>query len=161
MTNMCISAANYIVERTNSYNETRDFKDQVSLTCKRLQKLLYFSDVEYMCRNGGKSMFNDNYYAWPSGPVIPSVYTEFMRFQDGVMKPIIPTNNSELTQDMKNAIDETLDKTWIMDTSELVELSHIKNGPWSRFYNPDDEKHIQMIPKNSIYNYYKDIKIFT
>ena len=72
MTNMCISAANYIVERTNSYNETRDFKDQVSLTCKRLQKLLYFSDVEYMCRNGGKSMFNDNYYAWPSGPVIPS-----------------------------------------------------------------------------------------
>lgn len=68
-----------------------------------------------------------------------------MRFKDGVMKPITPINNLELTQAMKNAVDEILDKTWMMDTSELVLLSREENGPWSRFYNPDDEKHEEAI----------------
>lgn len=159
MTNMCISAANHIVERTNSYNETRDFKDQVSLTCKRLQKLLYFSDVEYMCRNGGKSMFKDDFFAWPSGPVIPSVYSQFMIYQNGEMKTIAQSKPEELTLQMKMAIDSILDKTWSLDTLFLIKTSHVANGPWCNFYDSSDPDHLQVIPKSAIYDYYSKNKL--
>lgn len=158
--NCTIAVANYIIEKTNSYNESRNFKDQVTLTCKRIQKLLYFIEIEYMKRNNGNPLFESNFYAWPSGPVIPSVYTEYMRFKDGVMKPIIPTNNQELTQAMTNAIDEILEKTWMMDTSELVLLSREKRGPWERFYNPDDEKHEEVINKEFMYEFYRYSDLF-
>lgn len=160
MTNMCISAANYIIERTNSYNETRDFKEQVSLTCKRLQKLLYFSDIEYMSRNGGKSMFEDDFFAWPSGPVIPSVYTRFMIYQNGEMKPIIQNKPKELTLQMKLAIDCVLDRTWLLDTLFLIKTSHIVGGPWYNSYDPNDEDHLQIIPKSAIFDYYSKNKLY-
>ena len=86
MTVMCIAAANYLIEKTNEYNKDRDFRNRIRMSGKRLQKLLYFSDIEHMKRYN-ISMLRDEFFAWPSGPVIPSVYMRFIQYQSGEMRP--------------------------------------------------------------------------
>lgn len=159
MTKMCIAAANYIIRRTNDYNKDREYCKQISMTCKRLQKLLYFSEIEYMKRNNGKPMFEDDFHAWPSGPVIPSVYRKFMQFQYGNMIPL-ESNNSNLTKEMTDAMDIVLELTYNFDTVDLVDFSHVDGGPWARSYNADDPEHEQIISKEDIRDFYKKRNIF-
>lgn len=159
LTAMCIEAANYIIKRTNDYNEDNP-TTVIFMTCKRLQKLLYFSEVEFMKRNDGKSMFSDEFHAWPSGPVIPFVYHKFMKYQYGKMETIDEPGHSILTQAMKDALEFVLRKTWDLDVLDLIEISHIPDGPWRRFYNDADPKHEQIIPKREIFAFYKTREIF-
>ena len=154
LSEMCIAAANYIIERTNAHNIASS-DSIVLMTCKRLQKLLYFGDIEYMKRNEGRSMFTDEYRAWPSGPVIPSVYHKYMKYQSGQMYPAKEPGHSQLTQSMQDALEYTLNETWEIDTQDLVDISHIEGGPWRRFYNDNDPKHEQIIPKEEIYLFYR------
>ena len=154
MTTMCVSAANYIIELTNVYNEGKSYSTQISMTCKRLQKLLYFSDIKYMKDNNGNSMFKDSFYAWPSGPVIPSVYDKFIQYQDGKMEPL-DGNHSPLTTQMKEAIDFVFKNTIDIDTLDLVQISHVQDGPWHCAYDPNDEKHEQVIQKSSMFTFYQ------
>lgn len=160
MTIMCVSAANYIIEKTNEYNKSQGYDNRISITGKRLQKLLYFSDVEFMKRNGGASMFKDEFYAWPSGPVIPSVYYEFSQYQNGEMCPSKDSQHSPLSRAMMDAIDYVLNRTHEMDTVDLIEYSHVEGGPWRRFYTDTDPNHEQVIPKKEIYSFYKEYKLF-
>ena len=159
VTKMCVAAANYIIRKTNEFNETQEYTNRISMTCKRLQKLLYFSDIEFMRKHSGTSMFRDEFYAWPSGPVIPSVYYKFMKYQNGYMNPL-GGEHEDLTTDMENAIDSILAQTNKMDTLDLVEVAHDKSGPWAQVYNPSDPDHKQIISKTDIYNYYVDRNIF-
>ncbi len=159
LSKMCIAAANYLIERTNTHNSESHIL-VVPMTCKRLQKLLYFSDVEYMKRNGGESMFQDDFRAWPSGPVIPSVYYKYMKYQKGHMSPLEEPGHSPLSQAMKDALEYTLQKTWELDTLDLVEISHVDGGPWRRFYNDNDPNHEQVIPKCEIYSFYSNRCVF-
>lgn len=159
LTAMCIAAANYIIDRTNIFNQSNPNR-RISMTCKRLQKILYFSGIEYMKRNDGESMFNDEFYAWPSGPVIPSVYHKFSDYQSGKMETKTDGCHSPLTRAMVDAIDYVLEVTWDSDTIDLINESHIDGGPWRRFYRESDPKHEQLIPQQEIYNYYKTHPIF-
>lgn len=159
LSEMCIAAANYIIERTNTYNKENP-STTIFMTCKRLQKLLYFSEIEFMKRNGGQSMFKDEFHAWPSGPVIPFVYHKFMKYQYGRMDQIQEDGHSGLTQAMIDALEYILQKTWDLDVLDLIEISHIDGGPWRRFYNATDPKHEQIIPKHEIFAFYKTREIF-
>lgn len=129
MTVMCIEASNRIIDKTNAYNATASFADSIIMSCKRLQKLLYFSEVWYMIKHD-KPMLTDNFCAWPNGPVIPGVYDIFLGYQDGFMKPFEPGKHTQLSQDEVEAIDEVFNYTTTMDTGSLVKLSHIPGGPW-------------------------------
>ena len=80
MTDMCTAAANFIINEVNNHNVGKALRDQVIMSSKRLQKLLYFSEILYMVEHDGRSMFKDEFYAWPSGPVIPAVYRKFMMY---------------------------------------------------------------------------------
>ena len=157
---MCVSAANYIIEKTNEFNASQEYGNRISITGKRLQKLLYFSDIEFMKRNNGNSMYSDEYYAWPSGPVIPSVYYEFSQYQNGEMCPSEEGSHSPLTRAMIDAIEYVLNQTHGIDTVDLIEFSHIEGGPWRRFYTDNDPNHEQVIPKSTIYSFYKDRNMF-
>lgn len=160
ITNMCILAANYIVERTNKFNEGKNYSDRISLTCKRLQKLLYFSDIEYMKKYGGESMFSDEFHAWPSGPVIPSVYDEFVQYQNGEMVPVNEEGHTPITDEMREILDNVFDQTIEIDTYDLVDMSHAKGGPWHKAYDDSDEHHEQVISKDEMLAFYKGRNIF-
>ena len=45
----------------------------------RLQKLLYFVQVEFLV-NRGKACFKDEIHAWHYGPVVPEVYYEYRMY---------------------------------------------------------------------------------
>jgi len=159
MTGMCIAAANYLIERTNEYNYGKLYSERIPMTCKRLQKLLYFGDVLYMQKTNGNSMFKDEFYAWPSGPVIPSIYDAFMQFQNGEMEPIAGTH-TPLSATMENVLNEIFEKTISIDTFDLVTLSHIQEGPWDKIYEQTPASDFKIIPKDSIFNFYKQKKDF-
>ena len=160
MTPMCIAAANYIIEKTNEYNHGKSYSERISMTCKRLQKLLYFSDIQYMKENNGTPMLRDDFHAWPSGPVIPSVYDKFMQYQSGEMIPISGTH-TPITHTMKEAIDHIFALTVDIDTFDLVAMSHIDGGPWSTVFNDSDINHEQIISKEAMWLFYKDRNILS
>ena len=159
VTKMCIAAANYLIQKTNAYNSGKAYSERISMTCKRLQKLLYFCEVQFMVNNNGQSMLTDDFYAWPSGPVIPAVYKKFVQFQSGEMYPL-DGEHSKLTTQMVKVLDFIFESTTDIDTYDLVEMSHIKNGPWHRVYNESDVNHEQIISKNSMFDFYKSRNIF-
>ena len=159
LTAMCIEAANYIIKKTNEFNFKRNYSDRISMTCKRLQKLLYFSDIKYMQTHNGESMFTDEFHAWPSGPVIPSVYHKFMQYQQGEMKPLDGLHQP-LTKDMMSAIDNIFEITKSIDTSDLITFSHIQGGPWKSAYNIHDPDHKQVVSKKEMYTFYSQNPIF-
>ena len=156
---MCVAAANRLVELTNQYNQGKPYGEKISMTCKRLQKLLYFSEAEYMNRHNGESMFTEDFFAWPSGPVIPSVYSKFAQFQSGEMT-VVTGDHTPLTSEMIEVLDYVFNSTIMIDTLDLVEMSHVKDGPWSLVFDATDPKHMQIVDKSSIYNYYNARKIF-
>ena len=159
MTDMCVAAANHLVDLTNRYNEDKEYGQRIIMSCKRLQKLLYFSEVEYQRRHQGAPMFDDDFYAWPSGPVIPSVYSRFAQFQTGEMTTV-EGSHTPLTEDMEEVLDYIFHKTKNISTTVLVNMSHVEGGPWGVVYDANDPQHKQIIPKESIYNYYKTHSIF-
>ena len=156
---MCVAAANRLVELTNQYNQEKPYSEKISMTCKRLQKLLYFSEAEYMKRHNGEFMFSEDFFAWPSGPVIPSVYSKFAQFQTGEMT-IVDGDHTPLTKDMVDVLEHVFNSTITIDTLDLVEMSHVKGGPWHQVFDETDPKHEQIIEKESIYNYYSGRNVF-
>lgn len=157
LTNMCIAAANYLIKKTNEYNESRAFREKIRMSGKRLQKLLYFSDIEYM-KSYNKPMLRDDFYAWPSGPVIPSVYTQFIQYQSGAMEPA-EGKYTQLTQEEKEVLDLVFGSTIGVDTSKLVKASHVEGGPWACVYDEHDKDHRQVISKNKMQEFYKNMSI--
>jgi uncharacterized phage-associated protein len=63
--------ARYLV-RLAAHDEEPDF-----LTNLRLQKLLYYAQAWSLAMRG-KPLFDDRIEAWPSGPVVPSVFDRFL-----------------------------------------------------------------------------------
>ena len=57
LTPKCVAVSNYIIEKINKFNEGKTLQEQVMMSLKRLQKILYFCDIEYMKINNGESLF--------------------------------------------------------------------------------------------------------
>ncbi len=158
---MCIAAANYLIKKTNDFNKGKKYSDRISMTCKRLQKLLYFSEIEYMKSHSGQTMFTDDFHAWPNGPVIPSVYDIFVQYQNGEMHPVSEDGHTPLNREMEKTLDKIFERTQNIDTIDLVDMSHKPNGPWSKSYVENDDKHEQIVSKNGMYLFYQKIDYLT
>ena len=155
MTDMCTAAANFIINEVNNDNLGKPLRDQVIMSSKRLQKLLYFSEILYMVEHNGKSMFKDQFYAWPSGPVIPSVYRKFMMYQDGEMRPYAGEVHDTIDAVMETTIKRILLATKGVDTSELIDKSHVLGGPWQSVYDETNTDYDCIVDKSTIYDYYR------
>lgn len=151
--------ADYIVGRTIEWNEAHPLgKERIRMSGKRLQKILFFSYVNYLLKSNGKdAMFDDAWYAWESGPVIPNVYFKFVKYQNGVMWPIHDDwQMYNLQPQIKQSIDEVLDLTWnVKDVQDLIAESHIENGPWDMAQKNNTYYEKQIIPRKSIFDFYK------
>ncbi len=154
MTEMCTAAANYIINQVNKYNLGKSLGEQVMMSSKRLQKILYFSEVLYLVEHNGQSMFADDFYAWPSGPVIPAVYRKFMQYQDGQMYPYSGEIHDQLDSKMISVIDRVLADTNHLGTNVLIAESHARGGPWHSVYDENDSDYTSIVGKTEIFTYY-------
>lgn len=160
LTPECRAVANYIIEEINKFNKGKELQKQVLMSTKKLQKLLYFCDIEYMKENNGETLFKDNFEAWPSGPVIDEVYSEFMQYQDGEMRPKYDNSTIELSGGIKLLINKVLDMTKDLSTVDLINISKVDTGPWYQVYIEDDECHNQIVSKEEMYNFYSNKPLF-
>ena len=101
----CRAVANYIIEETNKFNAGKNFREQIMFTTKRLQKILYLCEIEYMKRNNGKVLFDDEFYACPSGPVIEEIYTKYMQYIGNDVEPRHEKGEPSLSEEEKCIVD--------------------------------------------------------
>lgn len=115
-----LEVANFIISYGTKHNDP--------ITNLRLQKLLYFTWVDYF-KTYESNLFNDFMYAWQFGPVVPSVYYEYCPY--GGM-PIDPITN-DFPQEF-DALSPILDKYLAMPTGKLVSMTHEPGKPWDCVY---------------------------
>lgn len=154
----CMAVADYIIDEINKYNQDKPFRDKILLSTRRLQRLLYFCETEYMIRNNGTPLFEDEFYAWPSGPVIEKIYYAYVQEQNGEINPYHHYDEPELPNDVKAIIDKILEATRDLDTSELMEMSKVDGGPHSMVFVKEDKNHGQVVSKEETYLYYSKYK---
>lgn len=93
----------------------------------KLQKLLYFSWLEYYKRTG-RPLFDEEFQAWKYGPVVPSVYYEYWCNAANILFSSKRTSEpiDEATLDFLQEMLRAYDK---VSVSEMVERSH-RSKPW-------------------------------
>lgn len=127
----------------------------------RLQKLLYFVQVEFI-KETGQAAFKEEIEAWSFGPVVPEIYRKYKIF--GRENIILNTSigldflldfdnvlSEEVSEKDKKIINGVLKEASNLPTAELVNISH-KQDPWKNAYNKNERG--KVITKESIYNYF-------
>lgn len=121
------------------------------VTHLKLQKLLYFAQAAHLSLFG-TPLFADEIQAWALGPVVPSLYRIFARFNDGV----IP--RSEAAQAVDPDAAAFLHEIWRLfgkySAHELVHLSHTI-GPWRVLYREGQQS--EVIPQELIRSAFRNI----
>ena len=98
----------------------------------KLQKLLFFSQLIYMCKNNGETMYEDKFSAFDNGMVLEPVRQEYLRNYKHLKEEA--SHNIELPEDVKEALTITEDVFGKCTADELSELSHQFNS-WSKYLN--------------------------
>ncbi|MBR2994426.1 DUF4065 domain-containing protein [Candidatus Saccharibacteria bacterium] len=129
--------ASYFIKKANRLGEEdADFDGNNDLTNLKLQKILYFSQAEYMRENNGKKLFNNDIEAWQYGPVVKDVY-EWLR---GCGAFAITEMDVELcnTDTIPDDVREFLDRMWnkynTFSAWGLVQKTHKAGSAWSKTY---------------------------
>lgn len=119
---------------------------KVVCTQLKLQKLVYMCYAEYLCETG-KELYTDKIYAFKYGPVVDSVYKRYKKYG---YKPIEKEKEDIYSGDVFEmpaksrilfaeeglekiaSIDKTLKKYGKLSATELVNLTHRSQSPWSK-----------------------------
>lgn len=113
----------------SKYFISKNKKESLGLSNKKLQKLLYYAQAWSLVLNN-KKIFNDKIEAWVHGPAIPLVYFTFKDF--GSKDIDIKYDEKEFDSISKDDR-EVLDEVWRVygkfDASYLETLSH-NETPW-------------------------------
>lgn len=130
------------------------------MTNLRLQKILYFVQGHYLSFKDGTPLFRRDFEAWQYGPVAKPIYDRFKRY-----------GNEELPCQEEVIIDSPETKEFLngmyaiygtVSSTYLVALSHDKNGPWAKHYNPHLSHNNEVIPKSEMKEYFdKFLKVKT
>ena len=126
--------------------------DNIPLKKTKLLKLIYIG-YGWVHALTGVPLFEDQIEAWEYGPVVPSIYYEFMWFQDSQINCLatldIPKEGNvrswwepEIPKKEKRIL-HILNGVWEMykgyNANTLVKLTHELDTPWAKTY--DGEKH--------------------
>ncbi|MDP3697934.1 MAG: DUF4065 domain-containing protein [Candidatus Taylorbacteria bacterium] len=113
----------------SEYFISKNKKDGLGLSNKKLQKLLYYAQAWSLVLND-KKIFNDKIEAWVHGPAIPLVYLEFKKFGFNDIKMKVNENDLEsLSEKDKKVLDEVWRVYGKFDADYLELLTH-NETPW-------------------------------
>ena len=118
----------------------RDFGRDMQLTNLKLNKLVYFVQVESL-RTRGVPAFDDAIQAWEYGPVEPAVYRAFSRYG---RRPVTePTRAPERDAAIDGLIGSVARTYGRLSAFDLVSLSHRDGGAWRNRYVPGADNAIR------------------
>lgn len=143
----------------------------VRLKCTHLQiqKMIYLFYCNFLKKYEIKP-FEEDFVAWQYGPVIKEVYDKYrvygrqeiyfeddseLIFKEKTFKLSVFSRfmKTPLHQMVVEVLEETIQMYGHMDAFELVELTHIKGGPWDLTYRDGLGKD-EVIPHSLIEKYY-------
>ena len=115
----------------------RGKKEKIPITPVKLQKLMYYTCREYV-RLSGSMPIDENFEAWPYGPVLRSVYNEFCCYHGDPIRSYSKDarGNSYQADESKDPIlRQALDKVW-SDMKDipgfyLSQMTHRPGSAWS------------------------------
>lgn len=137
----------------------------------KLQKLLYYAQAWWLAFKD-EPLFREEIYAWPWGPVVPNIYSEFRKFG---RRPIIGDRATELVKVGKNFLDyrvktpdpppkdvsDFLNAIWdshkTLTGVQLSNATHAPGEPWTLVkdqYGELDSK--PLIPNDLIRDVFKN-----
>ncbi len=121
------------IDIANTFIE--EYGDRLQLTNLKLNKLIYFTQVEALHNEYGP-IFDDPIEAWEYGPVEPMVYFNFRDYGRGIIdKPLSEPICNEPTKSLIQTVASTYGK---LSAFDLVSVSHRKGGAWSNRYEPNE-----------------------
>lgn len=133
-----LTVARYIIDRS--------FRKKDPVSNLRLQKLLYFVQLESY-RENNNPMFSDDIVAWQFGPVVPDVYYEYNVYA-GTPILLEYKDLSVIEDSDKRIIDRVIDTMKDIPIWKLVDLTHKSGGPWDQVVKTDGYR--SSIPKKMI-----------
>lgn len=117
-----------------------------------LEKLTYLCFADYLCKYG-KKLYEDKIYAFTYGPVVDTVYDKYNHHKGDlsvdIEEVVIRSRILILPDGMERlkSIDETLEKYTMCSASELIDITHAPESPWSM---KDSKKAFQLIDDDII-----------
>ncbi len=109
--------------------------DKVPVSNLQLQKILYFLQYVYCTATGGGLIFDDEFCAWPYGPVLPDVYDEYKFYGS---HEIDETYGGDVRVDFGDArgfVDSGIESLRAKYPWDLVSISHEEGSPWHRVWD--------------------------
>lgn len=132
-------------------NFTLDFAEEhnLPLTNLALQKLLYFTHGWFYSLFE-EPLIKNKFEAWQYGPVQRVIYNQFKSHKNSPIRNIRATyidpmsgeavyKSPSISRDHQAVIREVLQKYARYTTGQLVEESHIEDGPWEYVWNQAEE----------------------
>lgn len=109
----------------------KSLKENKAITQIKLQKLLYFAHGFHLVLKGSP-LVSEQIEAWNYGPVIPMIYHKFKKWKNLPIEDvnIYRASNAIIKQEDIDFLDLVWHKFSHFTASQLVDLSHEKNGPW-------------------------------
>lgn len=116
----------------------RAFKDNVSVSPMKLQKILYFTASEYAKRTN-QPLLSEPFQQWQYGPVLSSVYSEFRSFGSKPITAFAKEANGQayiVGEDSDRVLAEVIDSVWNSTKGlSAVQLSRITHEAGSAWFN--------------------------
>ncbi len=129
------------------------------VTPMKLQKLVYIAHGWHLGLTG-EPLFKDEVGAWPFGPVIRSVYKEFISFSKSPITELAVDfwgNVCEVAETDEHIM-ALLEKIWEVygkySATQLSNMTHERGTPWDTVYEEGKSK---IIPNQVIEDYYKEM----
>jgi len=149
ITKKCLAIVYYLEEKMRTYGRISICSDEKrSFDIDKLQRILYFSQIENMKRTGFP-LFKDDFYAWPQGPVIPNlnIGIQFQEFRFGDKERYV-------TQEEIDVIDSVFEVTKDININMGEELFCQTETPWYKCYC--NKGCFKLINKKELFEYYVD-----
>lgn len=129
--------AAYFIKRANTMGDGNgEFSGNNDLTNLKLQKLLYFAQVEYL-KKYGKPLFSDPIEAWKYGPVVRAVY-DWLRDCGAYVITEFDVDLSDadnISGEEADFLSEFFEKGQEHSAWSLVTKTHAKGSAWDQVYN--------------------------
>ena len=152
------SAVNRIINRTEANNRYRLEelgKPKVKITTRRIQIMLYLSQLFWYMEHEDSNMIPEDFVAWGNGPVILEIYDELPSYPDAHIF-LRRCGEYVLTEEEKELINTVVDNTIDISTETLIDYICSTNEPWVNAYKIRVSSGIRqqvIISKESIKNF--------
>lgn len=129
-----------------------------SITPLKLQKLIYYAQGWHMAFFD-KPLFDSDLQAWIHGPVSPEIYYRYQNYKYNEIEKVDFDYSSVFDAEQIQLLNKIYDVYGVFDAILLKEMTH-KDRPWkkARKGHAPDQQSNEIISKNSIRDYFKEIK---